>query len=66
MPVPVRAEAPPELLACTERLPAPVFTACAPAGWSCLSPAEEARLRQLVHALLACDRGWRAWASGPP
>ncbi len=65
IPVPVRADPPAELVNCTAALPVPTFQACQPAGWSCLNPTEEAKLRSLVHVLLACDRGWRAWSAGP-
>lgn len=65
VPVPVRAAPPPELLSCTADLPIPRFEACGAAGWACLSPQQEAVLRSLVHRLMTCDEGWRAWA-GPP
>lgn len=66
VPVAVRAEPPPELVDCTAKLLVPVFSACGPEGWSCLSPAEEARFRTFVHTLLSCDGAWRAWSLDPP
>lgn len=65
VPVAVRAVPPPELVQCGAGLPLPTFEACAPSGWSCLRPDQEARLRTLVHGLAACNEGWRTFATKP-
>lgn len=63
IPVPVRATPPPELVACGQGLPLPTFEACGKDGWSCLKPAQEPVLRDLLHGLASCNEGWRAWAT---
>lgn len=65
IPIAVRAQPPAELVDCGRGLPLPAFEACGPAGWSCLPPVEEARLRELLHGLARCGEAWRVWATAP-
>lgn len=62
-PVPVRAEAPPELLAPFEPGELPEFVSPQdPAASSALTPEGEARLKRLVLELLSRFEALRAWA----
>lgn len=63
MPVPVRAEAPAELMAPYRPTAIPVFVAPAdPQASSALTAAGEKALRDLIDDLLTRDQAWRAWA----
>ena len=63
VPVPVRAEAPAELMAPYTPTVLPVFVAPAdPQASSALTAEGEKALRDLIDDLVTRDQAWRAWA----
>ncbi|MDT0635091.1 hypothetical protein [Spectribacter hydrogenoxidans] len=63
VPVPVKADAPPELTAPPD-LPLPAFIVPGdPDASSALDPDGETALRRMILELLARERAWRAWAA---
>ena len=63
VPVPVRVEAPAELLAPYRPTKLPVFVQpAAPAASSALTADGEKALRAIIEDLTARDAAWRAWA----
>lgn len=64
VPVHVKAEAPPELMAPYKPTVVPVFVAPAdPTASSALTPAGEKALRDILEDLTARDQAWRVWAA---